>query len=103
MCVVQLMLDLKPVKEIAYFNKITIDLPKPTAEVYTQNFFYYSMYTHNRNYNSLMTGALVEAAGHPGGEQRSCQLRSPSGGEERYLWPSGGGRAEPQGLEDLLL
>ena len=35
---VQLMLDLKPVKEIAYFNKITIDLPKPTAEVYTQNF-----------------------------------------------------------------
>ena len=49
---VQLMLDLKPVKEIAYFNKITIDLPKPTAEVYTLIFLNITLCT-------LTTGIII--------------------------------------------
>ena len=58
--------------------------------------------TYLRSY-SLITGVVLKATGYPGGEWWTSQLWPPSGGEERYLWNSGGGRKVTQGLEDLLI
>ena len=52
---------------------------------------------------SLITGVVLKATGHPGGEWWTSQFRPPFGGEERYLWNSGGGRKVAHGLEDLLI